>query len=76
MELQNFIGNFASQFDDTDIVQFSADTRFRDLDEWSSITGLSVIAMIDEEYGVTLKGNSLRNCNTIGDLFEMVKGMI
>lgn len=75
MELKEFIENFAAQFDDTDASVFTADTRFRDLDEWASLIGLSVIAMIDEEYGVTLKGDKLRKCNTVGELFDVVKSL-
>lgn len=75
MELKDFIENFAAQFDDTDASVFTAETRFRDLEEWSSLIGLSVIAMIDEEYEVTLKGDGLRKCNTVGELYELVKSM-
>ena len=49
MTLEKFIENFASQFDDTDASVFAADTKFRDLDEWSSLIALSLIAMVDEE---------------------------
>ena len=75
MELKDFIENFAAQFDETDASVFTADTRFRDLEEWSSLIGLSVIAMVDEEYDVTLKGDKLRKCDTVGELFEMVKSL-
>lgn len=73
MELQTFIENFAEQFDETEAKMFSAETNFRELDEWSSLIGLSVIAMIDEEYDVTLRGEDMRKANTIGELFEIVK---
>lgn len=73
MELQTFIENFAEQFDETEANVFSAETNFRELDEWSSLIGLSVIAMIDEEYDVTLRGEDMRKANTIGELFEIVK---
>ena len=43
MEIKEFIQNFASQFDDTDVSEFTANTEFRELDEWSSLTALSVI---------------------------------
>jgi acyl carrier protein len=76
MELNSFIQNFAAQFDDTDISVFSAQTRFRDLDEWSSLIALSVIAMVDEEYDVRLKGNDMRNANTIQELYEAVKAQM
>ena len=54
MELSVFVQNFANQFDETDAEVFTPETRFRDLDEWSSLIGLSIILMVDEEYGITL----------------------
>jgi len=73
MELKDFIENFAAQFDDTDASEFKAETVFKELDEWSSLIALSVIAMVDEEYDITIKGDDIRNSNTIEDLFNAVK---
>ncbi|MDR1090813.1 MAG: acyl carrier protein [Prevotella sp.] len=72
MEIKEFISNFADQFEDTDRSVFTAQTRFRDLDEWSSLIALSVMAMVDEEYEVALKGNDVRNAHTVEDLFKIV----
>lgn len=72
MELKDFIENFANQFDDTDASEFKADTEFKALDEWSSLTALSIIAMVDEEYDVVLKGDDVKNAETIEDLFNVV----
>jgi acyl carrier protein len=72
MELNEFISNFAEQFDDTDKSEFNADTLFHDLDEWSSMTALSIIGMVDEKYGITLKGDDIRSSETIADLFDKV----
>lgn len=73
MELNEFVTNFADQFDETDPAEINAGTNFRDLEEWSSLVGLSVIAMIDEEYDVTLRGDDMRKANTVEELFEIVK---
>lgn len=73
MEIKDFIENFANQFDDTDASEIVAGTHFRDLDEWSSLIALSVIAMVDEEYDVTLKGDDIKNATTVEDLFNTVK---
>ncbi len=73
MELVDFIENFAEQFDDTDASEIKAGTVFKDLDEWSSLIALSVIAMVDEEYDITIKGDDIRNSNTVEDLFNAVK---
>lgn len=76
MELNVFIENFAAQFEETEATVFAADTHFHDLDEWSSLTALSIIAMVDEEYDVTLKGDDIRNAVTIEDLFNTVKSKL
>lgn len=73
MDLNKFIDNFASQFDDTELDVFKAETVFKELDEWSSLIALSIIAMIDEEYDVTIKGDDIRSSNTIVDLFKIVE---
>ena len=48
MELKEFIENFAEQFDDTEIGDLKPDTDFKELDEWSSLLALSIIAMVDD----------------------------
>lgn len=73
MELKDFIANFANQFDDTDPSEIKAETVFKELDEWSSLIALSVIAMIDEEYDIAIKGDDIRNSDTVEDLFNAVK---
>ena len=76
MEIIEFVENFAAQFDETDASVFTAETRFRDLEEWSSLIGLSIIAMVDEEYDVTLKGDDIKTSNTIQDIFEKVQNKL
>jgi len=73
MEINGFIEHFAEQFDETNASEFKAETVFKELEEWSSLIALSVIAMVDEEYEVTLKGDDIRNSTTIEDLFNNVK---
>ena len=73
MDIKEFIENFADQFDDTDASELSGDTKFKELDEWSSLIALSVIAMVDEEYDVTIKGDDIRGSETIQDLFNIVE---
>lgn len=72
MDINEFIENFAEQLDETDPAEIKEDTVFKELDEWSSMTVLSVIAMIDDEYDVQIKGNDIRAVETIKDLFDKV----
>jgi acyl carrier protein len=76
MEIQKFIKDFAAQFEESDSVVFSAKTKFRDIDEWSSLMALSIIAMVDEEYNVKIKGEDIKSSNTIEDLYKMVNSRL
>ena len=70
--LDEFVALFSEQFDETDASQISATTAFHDLDEWSSLIGLSVIAMVDEEFDIALKGDDVKNAVTVNDLYNCV----
>lgn len=72
MELQEFISNFTEQFDDTDASEIQSYTKFHDLDEWSSLVGMSVIAMARMQYGKTVTGKEIKDCVTVEDLFNLL----
>lgn len=76
MDEKQFIQNFADQFDETDASELTLDTKFRDIDEWSSIIALSVMAMCAEEYDVILSANEMENANQISDIYNIVKSRI
>ncbi|MBO4263434.1 MAG: acyl carrier protein [Bacteroidales bacterium] len=73
MDMEDFIANFADQFEDTDAGDIRADTAFHELDEYSSLIALSIMAMVDEEYDVQLTGADIRTAVTVEDLFNIVK---
>jgi acyl carrier protein len=72
MEITTFLRNFADMLDDTDASLITEKTIFRDLEEWDSLTALSLIAMVDEEYSLKLTGDDIKNSTTIKDLFELL----
>jgi len=76
MNLKQFIDNFVDLFDETDHDTIQATTRFKEVEEWSSLLALSVIAMIDEEYDVEFRGDDIRNSNTVEDLYNIVKSRV
>ena len=72
MNLDQFIEYFAGLFDETPPETINASTRFKELEEWSSLVALSVIAMVDEEYDVEFRGDDIRDSQTVEDLFNVV----
>jgi len=73
MNIENFIHHFAELLEDSNAEQITSSTKYHDLDEYSSLLALTIIAMIDEEYDVMIRGEDLRNAQTIEDLFNVVK---
>lgn len=72
MELKDFIEKFSEQFDDVDVTTLSAETKFREIEGYTSLVALLIITMIDEEYNVTVTGDDMKKQVTIGDLFNLV----
>ncbi|MGE9293126.1 MAG: acyl carrier protein, partial [Puniceicoccales bacterium] len=64
--------NFADAIDGLDAAQLTAETRFRELEQWDSLAFLSILAMIDGEYGVEIPGDELLAAGTLGKLSEAV----
>lgn len=69
MDINTFVDQCAEQFEELNQM-LTAETSFRDIPSWGSLTALSIIAMVDEEYGVTLTGDDIKSSKTIQDLFD------
>lgn len=67
--LSDFIQVMSDSFSPTAGVE--AGVRFRELEEWSSMQALIVIAAVDEHFGVTLPEKDFRKAETFEDLFEL-----
>ncbi len=69
--MEEFIEKFADIFE-IDPSSIEGGIKFRELDNWDSIAGLSIIGMIDEEYGVTFDAEDMRACQTIEELHKRI----
>jgi acyl carrier protein len=75
MTIQEFINNLAEQFEDTDASEIQADTNYQELDEWSSLTAMSIIAMVKTQCGKTITGREIRKCQSVEELFNLVNSL-
>lgn len=73
MELNEFIKGFAEQFDETDPSEIQAETCYQDLDEWSSLSAMSIIAFVKTQYNKAITGKEIRSCKTVEDLFNLIQ---
>ena len=47
-----------------------ADSALDSFDEWDSLGALTVVSMIDEDYGVTVLSEELARLSTVGELWQ------
>ena len=73
MELNDFIANFADQFDDTDPNEITAESKFHDFEEWDSLIALAVLNMTEKKYGKKITFDEMKNCVTLSDLFNLIE---
>lgn len=73
MEIKEFIASIASQFDDTDISEFKAETNFRDLEEWSSLTALAILNMMEKKCHIVIKAEEMSKTKSIQELFNLMQ---
>lgn len=76
MDINQFVKDFADEFLDTDPSEFSADTEYKDLDEWSSMTGMAIMSMIENNYGVEISVLEIRMADTIGSLYSIIESKL
>ena len=70
MTINEFIEKFAEAVEVEDASTLSANTEFRNLEEWSSLAYLSVIALMDEEFDVQIEMEDFKKLKTIQEVFD------
>lgn len=73
MEINEFIKNFADQFEDTDPEVITAEAKFHDFDEWDSLVALAILNMAEKRYGKKITFDEMKKCVTVNDLFLLVE---
>ena len=68
---KNFLKLFQEVLEKEDN-SLNVEDEFRNLNEWDSLAVLSVLAMINEEYDITIPRNDFDKLKTIQDLYEYV----
>lgn len=72
MDRNDFIVKFAEQFEETEPEKITYETRFRDIEEWSSLVHLSIIMMLDREYDAAIDEDDFNKLETVEDIFNYI----
>ncbi len=71
MTIQEFITKFAEAVEIEDVASLEGDTPFRELDEWSSLAVMILIAFYDDEFQKQIGEKEIRQAQTIEDLYNL-----
>jgi acyl carrier protein len=73
MDNTSFLTQFKDQFVDADEITVTMETSFRELGSFDSLTGMAIIVMIKDDYGVDVSEKEFKSCQTVGDVYELVR---
>ena len=73
MEIGELVKRLEAEFEDAPEGTIKPGTNMRDIEGWGSMYSLIIIALADTEYGVIIKGEELKNIQTIQDLFDLIQ---
>ena len=71
-DIQQFIQHFAEQFEEAPEMKLFPETLLKNVDGWSSLQALIVVASFDWEYGVTVTSEELGRIKTISNLHDLI----
>lgn len=71
MEIKDFIEKFAEAIEVEKVENLTNRTEFRELEEWSSLSVMLIIAFYDEEFDKQIGDIDIRKCTTIQDLYNL-----
>ena len=76
MEIEVFLGKIKAEFnEDYDMGDLGLDDNIKNMDWWSSMHALVIIALIDSEYDVMLEPAQMKSANTVRELFTVVNNI-
>lgn len=70
--IEVFIGKIEAEIEGMRPGTLKANVPFRQIESWSSMHALIIIALMETEYGVSVSGEDLRNCQTLQHLYDLV----
>ena len=71
MEIKEFIEKFAEAIEVENVEELTAETEVKELDEWSSLSVMLLIAFFDEEFEKQIGDKDVRSCTTLQDLYNL-----
>ena len=69
--MEEFLELVKSEFPESSNL-ISAHTNFRQLDEWDSLIGMSILFLLEEKYNISIDDKTFKSFNTFSEIFEYI----
>ena len=73
---EEFKKKFSEAIEDELILELEPNSSFKNLESWDSFSGMSIISMIDEEFGITIRSEDMMRLNTLEELYDLLLNSI
>ncbi len=73
MDKEKFIENLQNQYEDPADIKLEMDSDFRKIESYDSLTGMTIMVMLKDEYNVEITEKEYLSKKTVKELFEYVQ---
>jgi len=74
--IEEFTSKFHEQYIDAETLTLKPESEFRNFGSWDSLTGMAVLVMIKENYGVDIPVEIFRELKKVKDVYDYVSSQI
>ena len=73
---EEFKKKFSDSIEDELILQLEPNSDFKNLESWDSFSGMLIISMIDQEFGITIRAEEMARINTIEEIYDLISNKL
>lgn len=74
--ISDFAAKFQNQYIDAETFSLTPHSEFRQIGSWDSLTGMAILVMIKDEYGVDISAEAFRSMRTVAEVYTFVSSNI
>ncbi len=73
MNIKEILKSIYEELEIDSVNELNLETVYKDLDEWDSMSVIILIGFFEENFSITISGETLNELSTFGDLFSKLK---
>ena len=70
--IDDFTDKFRDQYIDAENFTLRPENEFRQIDSWDSLTGMAILVMIKDDYGIDIPVEAFRAMKTVNEVYLYV----